>query len=223
MKEDREKTTVEMTAEEKAQFDAFMKERARKEAEEKARADRETYRQMVDDELGRSIPLLLETSGRIADSKRKVFDSFRTIIDMKRGLFGGKVADGQRTHTFTSSDGTRRIILGVYVTDGYLDTVEDGIAIVKEYITSLANDEKTQALVNMVFRLLSRDSRGTLKAGRIVQLRRIAEEIGNERFLEGVRIIEESYRPEISRQFIRAEHRPDGGAWTPIPLGMTES
>ena len=111
----------------------------------------------------------------------------------------------------------------VYVTDGYRDTVEDGIAIVKEYIASLANDEKTQALVNMVFRLLSRDAKGTLKASRIVQLRKVAEDTGDARFLEGVRIIEESYQPEVSKQFIRAEVKDKNGMWKPIPLGMTES
>ena len=109
------------------------------------------------------------------------------------------------------------------MTDGYLDTVEDGIAIVKEYIESLAKDEKSKALVNMVLRLLSRDAQGTLKASRIVQLRKIAEETGNDRFLEGVRIIEESYRPSVSKQFIRVETRNENGAWVTVPLGMTES
>ena len=48
--------------------------------------------------------------------------------------------------TLSNSEGSKRITLGVYVTDGYRDTVEDGIAIVKEYIESLAKDEKTKAL-----------------------------------------------------------------------------
>ena len=93
----------------------------------------------------------------------------------------------------------------------------------KEYISSLANDEKTEALVNMVFRLLARDAKGTLKASRIVQLRKVAQDTGDERFLEGVRIIEESYQPEVSKQFIRAEVKNENGMWKPIPLGMTES
>lgn len=45
------------------------------------------------------------------------------------------------------------------MTDGYRDTVEDGIGIVKEYIESLAKDEKKKSLVSMVLRLLSRDAR----------------------------------------------------------------
>ena len=221
--EERSKQTVFMTEEEKAEFEAFQQAKARKAAEEKAKADREMYRQMVDEEIENSIPVLLGISEEIKESKQKVLDNFKAILAMKSDLFKTKMRNDQRSHTFTNSAGDKRITLGVYVTDGYRDTVEDGIAIVKEYIASLANDEKTQALVNMVFRLLSRDAKGTLKASRIVQLRKVAEDTGDARFMEGVRIIEESYQPEVSKQFIRAEMKVRNGMWRPIPLGMTES
>lgn len=217
-----DKVKVEMTADEQARFAQFKAEEEKKAKAAKAKADRETYKQMVDDEVEAAIPILLELSCDIKTVKQKVIDNFKAIIATKAELFKAKNPD-QRTHTFTTSDGNMRIILGQYTTDGYRDTVEDGIAIVKEYIMSLAADEKTQALVNMVFRLLARDGQGTLKASRIVQLRKIADEIGNERFLEGVRIIEESYQPTVSKQFIRAEVRYNNGAWKQIPLGMTES
>ena len=178
---------------------------------------------MVDEEIEKSILVLIAISGQIKESKQRVLDNFRNILAMKSDLFGDRIKDDQRTHTFTNSRGDQRITLGFYVTDGYRDTVEDGIAIVKEYITGLARDEKTKALVSMVLKLLSRDAKGTLKASRIVQLRKIAEESGDEQFLEGVRIIEEAYQPEVSKQFIRAERKDRNGSWTPIPLGMTES
>ena len=177
----------------------------------------------MDEEIDASIPILLSISDEIKKSKSKVMDNFKTILQMKSELFKTKVKDDQRSHTFTNSEGNKRISLGVHVTDGYRDTVEDGIAIVKEYISSLAHDEKTEALVNMVFRLLARDAKGTLKASRIVQLRKVAQDVGDERFLEGVRIIEDSYQPEISKQFIRAEIKTENGVWKTIPLGMTES
>lgn len=216
-----DKVKVEMTAEEQARFAQFKAEEEKKAKAEKAKAERETYKQMVDDEVSTTIPILLELSCDIKTVKQKVIDNFRSVLAMKAELF--KARAEQRTHTFTNSDGNMRIILGQYTTDGYRDTVEDGIAIVKEFISSLAKDTDTQALVNMVFRLLARDAQGTLKASRIVQLRKIAEDNGNERFLEGVRIIEESYQPTVSKQFIRAEVRNDNGAWKQIPLGMTES
>lgn len=53
-------------------------------------------------------------------------------------------------------------------------------------------------------------------------LRKMAEDSGDERFLEGVRIIEEAYQPTVSKKFIRAQYKDDKGAWRYIPLGMTD-
>lgn len=217
------KEAVMMTAEEKAEFEKFQKEQQRKAAEQKAKEQRELYAQMVDSEIENSIPELLSVSEQIKTVKDTVHGNFKSILEMKAELFASKVKDDQRSHTFTNSDGNKRITLGVYVTDGYRDTVEDGIDIVKEYISSLANSPETEALVNMVFRLLARDQKGTLKASRIVQLRKIAEEVGNDRFLEGVKIIEEAYQPTVSKQYVRAEMKDKDGQWKTIPLGMTES
>lgn len=215
--------TVIMTPEERAEFEAYQREKARKAAEEKAKAAREMYKQMVDEEIENSIPVLLGISEEIKASKQKVLDNFKTILAMKSDLFKTKVRDNQRSHTFTNSTGDKRITLGVYVTDGYRDTVEEGISIVKEYIEGLAQDNESRALVSMVLKLLSRDAEGTLKASRIVQLRKIAMDTGNARFLEGVQIIEEAYQPAVSKQFIRAEVKDENGSWRSVPLGMTES
>lgn len=217
------KEAVMMTAEEKAFFEAFKKEQAKLAAAERAKEQRETYRKMVDDEIENCIPELVGLSEQIKTVKATVHDNFKTILEMKAELFAAKIKDDQRSHTFTNSEGNKRITLGVYVTDGYRDTVEDGINIVKEYISSLANSPETEALVNMVFRLLARDQKGTLKASRIVQLRKIAEEVGNDRFMEGVKIIEEAYQPAVSKQFVRAEVKGENGEWKSVPLGMTES
>ena len=212
MKELNQQTVI-MTSEERAEFEAYQREKARKAAEEKAKAAREMYKQMVDEEIENSIPVLLGISEEIKASKQKVLDNFKTILAMKSDLFKTKVRDNQRSHTFTNSTGDKRITLGVYVTDGYRDTVEEGISIVKEYIEGLAQDNESRALVSMVLKLLSRDAEGTLKASRIVQLRKIAMDTGNARFLEGVQIIEEAYQPAVSKQFIRAEVKDENGSW----------
>ena len=217
------KEAVMMTAEEKAEFEKFQKEQQRKAAEQKAKEQRELYAQMVDSEIENSIPELLSVSEQIKTVKDTVHGNFKSILQMKAELFASKVIDDQRSHTFTNSEGNKRITLGVYVTDGYRDTVEEGIDIVKDVISGFANSAETEALVKMVLKLLSRDAKGTLKASRIVQLRKIAEESNNERFIEGVKIIEEAYQPAVSKQYVRAEIKDENGQWKTIPLGMTES
>ena len=220
-----EKVKIEMTAGQAAAFKAFQEAEERKAAQEKAKQMRTDYVTMVDNEIESAIPVLRELSEDIKTVKQKVYDNFRTILDLKAEMFRlskGKEID-VKSNTFTNSRGDMRITLGAYMLDNYLDTAEDGVAIVKEYISSLAKDDESQALVNMVLKLLAKDAKGTLKAQRIIQLRKIADESGNKRFIEGVKIIEDAYKPIPSKTFVQAQVKNSMGAWENIPLGMTES
>ena len=210
-----------MTAEERKEFEAFKAEREKKRREEERKQQRQEYATLVDEEIATTIPMLREVSEQLKIVKDTIYWNFEAILKMKSEIIP-TARDDQASHTFTNSDGTLRIILGVNCIDGYRDTVEDGVAMVKEYIESQAKDDATKALVNAVLRLLSRDGQGNIKASRVLQLRKMAEDSGDERFLEGVRIIEESYQPTISKRYIRAQYKNDKGAWCYIPLGMTD-
>lgn len=210
-----------MTAEERQEYEAFKAERQKKAAAAERKRQRESYAAMVDEEIKTTIPILRELSEQIKTVKNTVFGNFETILKMKSEVLG-ITKDDQRSHTFTTSDSRLRLALGVNTIDGYRDTVEDGIAMVKGYIQSLDKDETSKALVNAVLRLLSRDGQGNIKASRVLQLRKMAEETGDEKFIEGVRIIEESYQPTETKKYIRAEYKNDKGAWVIVPLGMTD-
>ena len=216
---------VEMTAEQKAMFERFQAEQARKEAEEKARRMREEYSEMVDREIEGIMPVLQRVSSDIATAKQKAYEEFKTIIDLKEEIFRLRRNEelDVRSHTFTNRKGNMRITLGAYQIDNYRDTAEEGIAIVREYISSLAKDDESRALVDMVNRLLAKDAKGTLKASRIIQLRRLADKSRNPRFIEGIRIIEEAYDPVPSKTYVKAEVKGENGEWRNIPLGMTEA
>lgn len=213
--------SVQMTEQERKEFEEFRMAKAKKEAKEKRKQQRADYAEMVDDEIKTSIPILRELSEQIKTVKSTVFGNFDAILKIKSEVLG-MTKDDQRSHTFTTSDSKLRLTLGVNTVDDYRDTVEDGIAMVKEYIESLAKDDNSKALVNAVLRLLSRDSKGSIKASRVLQLRKMADETGDEKFLEGVRIIEESYQPATTKKYIRAEYKDETGAWRNIPLGMTD-
>ena len=223
--EENRQTTVTMTDAEMAEFKAFQEAKKAEAAKAQAKQMREDYREMVDDAIESMMPKLKVVSKDLENYKRTVFEEFSAILDMKGEMFKmekGEDLDNQ-SHTFTNSKGTMRIVLGHYVTDNYLDTVDEGIAKVQSYISSLASDKKSQALVDMVMRLLAKDAKGTLKASRIIQLRKMAEDSGAPEFIEGVKIIEEAYQPIKSRTYLKAyEKNVDTGAWVQIPLGMTE-
>ena len=212
--------TVEMTADERREFEAYKAAKEKKEAEAKRKADREAYTQLVDETIAAVMPELSSISEAIAQQKSAAAEAFRGALEMKAELFG--VKDDQQSHTFTNSEGTMRITIGHYMLDNYRDTVNEGIAMVKTYIESLARDDTSRALVKAVLRLLSRDEMGNLKASRVLQLQKMAEETGDEQFIEGVRIIQESYQPSPSKDYIRAAVRGESGAWVAIPLSMTD-
>ncbi|MCM1035553.1 MAG: DUF3164 family protein [Paludibacter sp.] len=216
-----EKTTIQMTASEAEEFAAFKAAQAQKVAEEKRKADLMAYNTLVDETIQQAMPLLTEVSSAISHTKRIVMEQFRNALTLKSDML--KVKEGQRSHTFTNSQGTQRITLGYYQRDDYRDTVEDGIAMVREAIESMATDEQSRALVQAVLRLLARDQKGTLKASRVLQLQKLADDSNNDRFKEGVRIIRDSYQPTISKQFIRAEVKDANGEWKAVNLGMTEA
>ena len=225
MMENQNKVSVEMTEEQRAAFELFQKEQERKAAAEKAKRMRDEYASLVDKEVRDAIPELISLSGSIATAKKAVYENFKAIIDLKEEIF--RLRKGEdldvKSHTFTNAKGDMRITLGVYQIDNYRDTAEEGIAIVKEYISGLARDEQSEALVKMVLKLLAKDAKGTLKASRVIQLRRLADETHDDRFIEGVKIIEEAYAPTPSKDYVKAEIKGENGEWKNIPLGMTES
>lgn len=212
---------ITMTDEELRQFEEFKQQQLEKEAEQKRKKAREDYANLVDDEVKNAIDMLQILSNQIKSVKKTVFDNFKTVLDMKAEVIGIKEG-GQCSHTFTNSNSNMRLTLGMNTIDGYRDTVEDGICIVKQYIESLAKDENSKALVNAVLRLLSRDQAGNIKASRVLQLRKMADETGNKRFKEGVKIIEESYQPTTTKRYIRAEVKNSQNGWAIIPLGVSD-
>ena len=223
------KTSVELTAEEMAAFKEFQAEKAKKDALARVAALRDNYAELSEAFIKRTIKKLTPLSQKISEKKAEVLDEFSALQKIKAELLGLNGRDMPKSHTFTNKAGTMRVTVGVYETDGYDDSVEEGITIVKEYIESMAKDANSAKLVKMVMGLLARSASGALKASRVVRLHRLADESGDARFIEGVRIIENAYRPTISRTYIRCETRtvdPDSQVvtdWQLLPLGMTES
>ena len=189
----------------------------------KVREDRETYKKIVDETVLHVFDLFRSLSLKLSQVKEFTYNHFADIMEMKKDVYGEKT-DDQYSHTFTTSDGLMRIILGYHVTDDYDDTVNVGVEKVKEYISSLGRDENSRQLVGAVLRLLSKDQKGNLKASRVMQLSKMADDSGNEEFQDAVKIIRDAYRPQRSKSYIVAKYRrPDTNEWITLPLGITEA
>lgn len=213
---------VEMTPEEFARYKQAMEEQSRRDKAQRAKEEREAYRSLAAITVDEFFPRLESTSNTLSKMKRLLYDSFSQVVETKREVMGVET-QGQRSHSFLSTDGTKRIIIGYYQRDGWDETVEDGIAKVRDYISSLAGDEETRKLVDIILDLLSRDGKGNLRADKVLQLDKYAESIKDARFSEGVAIIKEAYRPVRTKDFVRAQVKNAMGGWDDLPLGMTEA
>lgn len=213
---------VEMTPEEFARYKQAMAEQSRRDEAQRAKEEREAYRSLAATTVDEFFPRLESTSNTLSKMKRLLYDTFSQVVETKRAVMGAET-QGQRSHSFLSTDGTKRIIIGYYQRDGWDETVEDGIAKVRDYISSLAGDEETRKLVDIILDLLSRDGKGNLRADKVLQLDKYAESIQDVRFSEGVAIIKEAYRPVRTKDFVRAQTKNAMGGWDDLPLGMTEA
>lgn len=211
---------VTMTPEERAEYEEFRAKKAQEREAAARKQQREEYARLVDDEVAAAVDQLKELSEQMTTIKKTIFDNFDTIIKMKREVMSLCKPDGQYTHTFTSSDSKCRITLGNRMVDDYRDTVEDGIAMVKDYITSLAKDEDSAQLVGLIMSLLERNKSGALQPSRVIRLRQLADKRQDPRLLEGVKIIEDSYQPYASSTFVQAEIKGATG-WMTIPLNIS--
>lgn len=186
--------------------EALMAEALREEQEKnrKREDERKAYKELVSEKVEGLFPRLQEISRKLAEAKQEVYSEFEAALGMKAELYD--VPGDQNSHSFINKEATKRIVIGACQKDDYDDTVNEGIGKVKAFISSLARDQK-----------------GNLKASRVMQLRKMAEDSGSEMFLDGVRIIEQAYRPVQTKTYVRAEYKNEAGAWVAVPLGMTEA
>lgn len=213
MNEEEKKVSVEMTEEELRMLEAMRRQK-------KEQGDRSAYKELVESAVDAFVPRYEDLSESIRQLKEETQEAFETLTETKRSVVGVKAL--QSSHTYMGSGNKARIIVGQYKRDGWLDTVEEGIEMVRQYMSSLAKDKDAETLVTIVLDLLSKDKQGNLSADKVLRLVNIAETSDSDLFRDGVRIIRESYNPELGKRFVRVEIKNEHGKWMAVPLSITD-
>lgn len=180
-------------------------------------ADRTAYKELVEQTVPKAIFKLCTASEILSNAKTEAFKFFEDVLKLKADVYG--IKEKQMTHTF--SDDKSEITIGYRINDGWDDTVNAGVAKVEKFITSLAKDKETAALVSMVFNLLKKDAKGNLKGSRVLELQKLTKEFNDDEFTDGVNIIADAYKPVKSVWFIEASLINEDGSKTSIPLSMS--
>ena len=207
-----------MSKEERAALKAQLEAEERAE-ESKVQKERKAYVAKKDKFIERNFRLLSKLSDNMLKLKQVIFEESEELDKIQQGIF--KVKLDRKSRTLTHSNGRITIKVGNRMNDGWDDKVEIGIEKVREYLASLATDEKSKRLVDTITRLLARDQKGTLRANKILELKKLANEEKDATFLEGIRIIEESYMPVPTCQFIEVKYRDDNDKEHSLPLSIS--
>lgn len=205
-KEEKAKLKMQLEAEDKA-------ERARIDQE------RQNYKDLVDVTVNTSVKKLQELSAQMERLKNEIFSEFDSVIKMKEELFNVKI--DRQTDTFTTSDSRKTITIGNRINEGWDDTVEVGISMVKRYMSTMAKDENSAALVDTVMSLLAKNRKGALKANKVLELEKLANKTGDKDFIEAIKIIRDAYHPIPTCQFIEVELKNEEGNPVRLPLSMS--
>lgn len=221
--QEEKKVKMELTEAEVALLNKARQDEAKRQAELKKKADTDAYKALVDKAINETVSEALELSQLMSTKKEGIIDRFKTVINLKEDIFKGeKLKDGRYSDSFTNGDSTARISIGYNTNDAYDDTYTAGVDLVHEYIESLASDDKSRQLADMVNTLLAERSKsGQLKAQNVLRLEQMANESGDDKFIEGMKIIRDAYKPEKTRIFIRVEVKGENNEWKNISLNMT--
>jgi vacuolar-type H+-ATPase subunit E/Vma4 len=206
-----------LTAEQRAALKAQIE--AEERAESQKRQDSiDAYKQMVDEFCSDTFERMKKISELLRTEKERVFAAADLLIEQKEALF--KTKQDRHSNQFTTADGKYTVALGYRTNDGWDDTVDVGIAKVKEYLKSLTTTDEGAKAVDIIMKLLAKDKKGNLKASAMIQLEQHASKYGDPLFIEGVQIIRDAYRPVDSCQFISVSWKDDNGVKHNLPLSL---
>ena len=207
-----------LTKEERAELLARLSEEKKKE-EALVQQRRDSYKELVDSTVREAVGKLTRLSNEMMRVKQEVFNDFATLIKSKNELFNVKI--DRQSDTFTTSDSAASITLGNRTNEGWDDTVNAGIEMVREYMATLATNQETAILIETIMGLLAKDRKGTLKANKVLELEKLAVKSQNALFLEGIKVIKDAYRPVPTCQFISVKLKDKEGKEMQLPLSLS--
>ena len=172
--------------------------------------NRQAYKALVNESIPQIIGKLQTYSEQMAEVKLHTFEALKILLDTKNEVY--EVKGDQQSHTIT---------YGFRVIDNWDDTANAGIEKVGHFISSLAKDDDSARLVNVINRLLKKDAKGNLKASRVLELTKLAQEFNSPAFTDAVNIIAQAYRPQRSAFYIEANTIDEQGKKCNIPLSLS--
>jgi hypothetical protein len=195
----------------------YAEELAKKKSQErKLEDDRKAWKELAGetaDDLGE---MLFESFLAMQSAKQEVYKRADQAIKLKIELYGDK---DQQSHKLSGKK--FKVQLGRNATDGHDDTMASGIAKCEEYVSSLIENEGKREIILVLREALSVDKNGKMDSKQIIKLTKLANEIDNPVFTDGVKIILEAYEKSLTSYFVKLERKNELGGWSKCTLSFS--
>lgn len=208
-----------LSAEQKAEFRRQLEAEEREKKQERKKLESD-YADLKSDQVNSTFERLSEVSQMLEKVKIEIFNEFGAVLGMKAELFLLTPEDMelQQSHTFTNAENTRKIIIGSNVIDRWGDEVKIGIERVNKWIDAKITDQQSREIIRA---LLKPNADGELKAGRVLDLSKKANEFGDNELIDAVNFIRDQYLPEKTSTYVKVKYKDDDGIWQWLPLAMS--
>lgn len=148
------------------------------------------YKELSQEFVNNNVDIFVHRQSAIEKDIEQLFNDYQSILDIKAGVYGDKVKE-QDTHTSTLPDGSASITIGYNVSIGFDGTEKIGIQGIKEFITTLTDDDENTAKLSAMVNVLLKESKktGMLNPSNIVQLNSLREKLQSQEFNDNLDII----------------------------------
>ena len=190
-----------LSLEERKELAAQLKEEERQEKERKQN-ETKVLQELTEEVIDKNIDDCLKVQGISNDFILKLFQEAETIITARAETYGNKKRD-QDSHTLTKRDGSASIKLGWNVKPTFDGTETEGIAKIKEYMTSLTSDEEnSKIMMEFLNEFLKTDMQGNYNPKQVRKLNEKRDTAKSQLFNDGMDIVEKAIIDIRTSQFV---------------------
>lgn len=212
----------ELTPDQIAELEAQIKAK-KKAAEDKQKGEKTAYKQLQHEFVEMFFPKLLSIADNLKTAKTELYDSSRSILDLKKEVF--KMTDEelseQKSHSFSNANFSKTITIGHNNIDDWdNETASIGVARVNRWLKEQVT-ENNKTFVGFVTNLLKPNSEGLLKANRVLELHNEAVNLGDAELIEAVELIKSSLRGKKTSTFVKAKFKNENGHDVWLQLSMS--
>ena len=182
-----EKPVSEMTTKE---LEEFLK---KKKSEEAAKRERERVK--YEKERDTAIGQLMEAAREASLALARLKSMATSVMDgqhMKLEEYGALRKNSKGGFNVTNSAGTARVTRRIDSDPKWDERAEKGVELIKEFLAD-AVKKRDKKLFEILLSFLERNKKGDLEYAKVLTLMQHRDKYSDERWLEGLRLLEESY------------------------------